>query len=80
MLKIKKLLKKVPQNYKQNILDTLNLIYLKEFSTLDILKIKGKNNHYRIRVGKFRIIFYMDDSITEIIDIKKRDENTYKNL
>lgn len=48
-----------------------------KFENLDILKMKGYENKYRVRVGDHRIIFSIIDGVSFIEDIKKRDENTY---
>ena len=40
-----------------------------------------EKNIYRIRVGRYRIIYYIDDinRIINILEVKLRRENTYKN-
>jgi mRNA interferase RelE/StbE len=40
-----------------------------------------EKNIYRIRVGRYRIIYYIDDinRIINILEVKIRRENTYKN-
>lgn len=45
----------------------------------DVLKLKGEINTYRKRVGTYRILYtiYKEIIYIEILDIKKRDENTY---
>jgi mRNA-degrading endonuclease RelE of RelBE toxin-antitoxin system len=48
----------------------------------DCQNIKALKNHsygYRLRVGKFRVLFDVRDSIRiiEIQEVKKRDEHTY---
>jgi mRNA-degrading endonuclease RelE of RelBE toxin-antitoxin system len=45
-----------------------------------VKKLVGKKNLYRIRMGKYRIIFSVMKEGLEIIRIKKRAEGTYKNL
>lgn len=45
-----------------------------------VQKIQGSRHLYRIRVGQFRIIFYMDRNDIEIVDVERRNEHTYKNL
>lgn len=41
-----------------------------------------EKNIYRIRVGRYRIIYFIDDTskIISILEIKLRRENTYKNF
>jgi len=80
MDKIKKFLKKISEIEKRNISRQIKLTQEQKINPAKIKKIKGSKN-YRIRVGKFRVLFYWkkDGSIV-LIDICNRDENTYKNL
>ena len=44
-------------------------------------KLTNKKCHYRIRIGKYRLIFKVKNGkYHEIIKISKRDERTYKNF
>ena len=36
---------------------------------LDIKKLKGYNNHYRIRVGSYRILFFHELGIAKVYDV-----------
>lgn len=73
---LKYLLKVSPKDYiKINL--TIALIKTLKFESLDILKMKGFENKYRVRVGNHRILFSIVDGLSFIEDIKKRDENTY---
>jgi mRNA interferase RelE/StbE len=40
-----------------------------------------EKNIYRIRIGRYRIIYFIDDinKIINILEVKLRRENTYKN-
>lgn len=46
----------------------------------DTIKVKGYENIRRKRVGKFRILYFIDKKRKEILIIKieRRDEQTYK--
>jgi mRNA-degrading endonuclease RelE of RelBE toxin-antitoxin system len=66
--------------YKKNRLiveKVITLIILGNFSLLDIKKLKGNQNRYRIRVGRIRIIFEQTKSGNIIKEISFRDDNTY---
>ena len=41
-----------------------------------------EKNIYRIRVGRYRIIYFIDDRnrVINILEVKLRRENTYKNF
>ena len=45
----------------------------------DVKKLKGFDDTYRLRVGRYRVIFgfYERIQIVEIQEVKKRDERTY---
>lgn len=77
---IKKFLDKVPQKDAEHISFVITLLLNKKFSGLNITKIVG-TEFYRVRVEKYRIIYFFDSSQeVQIIAIRNRDEGTYKNL
>ncbi|PIR55547.1 type II toxin-antitoxin system RelE/ParE family toxin [Candidatus Peregrinibacteria bacterium CG10_big_fil_rev_8_21_14_0_10_36_19] len=46
-----------------------------------IKKLHGKNSSYRLRIGKYRIIFIINSKKeVEFVKIGKRNENLYKNI
>jgi len=55
----------------------ISLIILGDFSILDVKKLKGNQNRYRVRVGRIRIIFNQTKDGNKIQDISYRDDNTY---
>jgi mRNA interferase RelE/StbE len=56
---------------------------LKELETtwpmvrLDMKKLKGYDNHYRIRVGDYRIIFFQELGTVKVYDVSHR-RDVYK--
>jgi mRNA interferase RelE/StbE len=44
---------------------------------LDIKKLKGTRNHYRIRVGDYRILFALVPNMVYVYDVSHR-ENAYE--
>lgn len=53
------------------------LMLTKDFNLFDIKKIKGvesERNYYRLRKGKYRAIFYMEEENIYVITIDKREE------
>jgi mRNA interferase RelE/StbE len=65
------------ENVKYRIIDALKELEKGFSARLDIMKLKGTKNHYRIRVGDYRILFVLDADITYVYDISHR-ENVYK--
>jgi mRNA interferase RelE/StbE len=46
-------------------------------SRLDIKKLKGFDNHYRIRVGDYRILFLRESGTAKVYDVSHR-RDAYK--
>jgi len=76
MNKIEKLLKKISLKDRQRLLSIIEKL-LKNPKGLNIKKIKG-SDFFRLRSGKFRIIFHYENKEIIIDSIKMRDESTYK--
>lgn len=75
-----KQISKIDTRYKGKIL--LAIEQLKNFPSveLDLIRLKGTQNQFRIRVGFYRVLFELVDGEPKIITIqaiKKRDEQTY---
>jgi mRNA-degrading endonuclease RelE of RelBE toxin-antitoxin system len=49
-------------------------------SYLDIKPLKGYPKHYRVRKGQFRIIFKTVGDANAIVDVCRRDDQTYSNF
>jgi len=63
------------QRSKDSIYDAVNALV--DFPNCkNIKKLKGRGD-YRLRVGKWRVIFTVSLEILYIEEVKKRDENTY---
>ena len=59
--KARKKLDSLNQKSRRMILDTLSFLRDYGFSQrLDIKKLKGFENHYRLRVGKYRVLFELE--------------------
>jgi len=79
MDKIEKLLRKISQKNREQLLVIISKLLAGQKNSLDIKKIQS-TDFYRLRSGRFRIIFHYEGRSKEIIidSIKLRDENTYK--
>jgi len=68
-------LDELPNDLKKRIRTALNeLESMWPTCRLDIKKLKWHDNHYRIRVGDYRILFFREDGIAKIYDISHRSE------
>lgn len=75
----KDLIKVKDESLKDDLFNTI--ITLKNTETLNVLpnikKLKGYQNAYRIRIGKYRLGFYFDGEVIELARFAKR-EDIYK--
>src|SRR3989338_9180629 len=74
-----KILKKLAAKERMSLLETIKSIFSETAERLDVKKIKS-TNFYRLRTGRFRIIFHRNGEKIIIDDIRIRNENTYKNF
>jgi len=78
MDKILKFLRKVDKKTRERVLLVIFKIEVSDFTGLDLKKLKGESNVYRVRVGDFRIMFVRGREKNEVIKIDKRGDRTYK--
>ncbi len=62
---------------KNRVIGALNELEEGFSARLDVKKLKGTKNHYRIRVGDYRILFVLESNITYVYDVSHR-RNVYK--
>jgi mRNA-degrading endonuclease RelE of RelBE toxin-antitoxin system len=77
MDKIQKLFLKISQPDRQRLLFIIEKLINKDHHGLNIIEIKN-TNFYRIRSGKFRIIYHQENQEIIIDAIRTRNEKTYK--
>ena len=78
--KIKKLLAKLSQQ-ERNLVKLLILrIIMDDTLGLDIKKLKGPNNLFRVRKNRIRIVYSKENDKVLIIKIDFQNEKTYKDL
>ena len=76
MDKIEKLLRKISNKDRERLSKIIDKLLRGEKKNLDIKKIKDAE-FYRLRSGRFRIIFHKEEKDIIIDSIKLRDKNTY---
>ncbi len=79
--KAEKALNGLDEKTKQRLLE--DIAYLANFtglkSHLDIIKMLGQKDYYRLRSGKLRIVFFVDHMSKRIIILKvEKRENVYE--
>ncbi len=78
MPSLKKLLSKFSREERKTIEATIESIVSLDWEQLDIKKLKGHQNVFRVRKGSLRIIFLKKDKDIFIAAIDRRSEKTYK--
>ncbi len=78
MDKISKLLKKLSAKEQERLEEILAVLMSEDSSSLDIKKLKGVDDVYRVRTGDLRVIFQKQGGEIRILEISRRDESTYK--
>jgi len=58
----------------------LRKILDRDTKNLDLKKLAGYKDVYRIRIGDIRIIFLDTGDHSEVLEISRRSEKTYKDL
>jgi mRNA-degrading endonuclease RelE of RelBE toxin-antitoxin system len=77
MDKIEKLLRKICEKERILLKEAIKSLITGEIKGMNIVKIKD-TDFFRIKKGKFRIIFHYNNDNVIIDSVKLRNENTYK--
>jgi mRNA-degrading endonuclease RelE of RelBE toxin-antitoxin system len=80
MDKIEKALNKLGSDERKKIKKILIQIDKKDFQNLDLKKLKGRNDVFRVRKSNIRIIFYKTDNSIKILSIERRSSKTYNKI
>ncbi len=77
--KIKKFLAHLPVNQLLYLRPFMNKVSRNDVGNLSVKPLKGHRGVYRLRAGKYRIIFKpISDSEAQILYVGKRDDQTYR--
>lgn len=80
MDKINKTILKIPDKQRKAVLAAAKQFRVGKLDNLDIKKLKGSKDLFRVRVGNYRIIMRTRPGRSPIVvDVSKRGEKTYKN-
>ena len=78
--KIEKALKKLTEKEREVVKDIFEKINKNNFKGLDIKKLKEREDIFRVRKSKIRIIFRKINEGIFILSIERRSEKTYKDI
>ncbi|NOL49201.1 type II toxin-antitoxin system RelE family toxin [Pelistega europaea] len=79
-IKAYKQLSKIDTRYRKAIEDSVKELKNFPHVNVDLKKLVDRDNQYRIRVGRYRVIFEVMDGVPKIIEITAvlvRDSRTY---
>ena len=79
MDKLSKAIQKLTRKQAAQIAEIIECLLSGKTSNLNIKKLRGFKNIFRVRVGQLRIIFKQESEKIIILDIGKRSGNTYRN-
>ena len=77
MGKLDKQLRKIPPKERREIERIIEKILARDFDGLNLKKLKGLKNIFRVRKGNLRIIFEFGKSEPNILAVERRSEHTY---
>lgn len=78
MDKVTKALKRLQPKERKVFLTLLQLIEARQLAGLDIKKLAGHDDIFRLRKGNYRIIFKIDDrNNVYILTLERRSDQTY---
>ena len=72
-----KFLRKRNEKERLILIDVITSVVAGKIDNLDVIKLKGKKDIFRVRINKFRIIFQKAKPKNIIIKINERDDRTY---
>jgi len=78
MDKIDKALRKLSSKEKEQIKNIIKALRLERFDNLDIKKLKGTEDIFRVRKGDLRVIYQVRDGQIFVLKLGYRKEDTYK--
>lgn len=76
----KKELSRIDSRYQKRIEERLSSLNDRSAPKPDLRKMSATENHYRLRVGDYRIILTMDDgepSVCHVLSVKRRTSTNY---
>jgi len=80
MDKIEKALNKLSSGEREKLKKIFIQIDKKDFQNLDLKKLKGRNDVFRIRKSNIRVIFRKIDNSIKILSIERRSSKTYNKI
>jgi len=80
MDKIEKALKRLNEKERRLVKQILQQLANRDYKGLNIQKLRGREDIFRVRKGNIRIIYRVKNGDISILKIERRSEKTYKNF
>lgn len=80
MHKIDTFLARLSVEIREKVLSIVERIQERNLSGLDVRRLKGSPDIYRVLLGKLRVKFVMNESEIRILSIDNCGENTYRDI
>jgi mRNA-degrading endonuclease RelE of RelBE toxin-antitoxin system len=80
MDKIQKALAKLPKQHREIFYALMVKLMARDFLGLNVAKIKGYKEVYRIKHGRLRVVFKMSQQELSVLEVGLRSEKTYRNF
>lgn len=78
MDKVDKALKRLTPKEKERIKNIIKVLQSGHLDNLDIKKLKGRDDIFRVRSGNLRVIYQIRDNRIFILKLGHKKEDTYK--
>ena len=76
--KIDKALEKLSEKEKTKLKELLSSLKKGVILNIDVKKLKGRDDIFRIRKGKIRVIFRKTENEIKILSLERRNDRTYR--
>ena len=80
MNKLEKSLKRLSPKETKAVEKVVEKLTKREWTGLDVVKLKGTTDVFRVRAGRLRVIFRQRAKEVDILVIESRSEKTYRNF
>jgi mRNA-degrading endonuclease RelE of RelBE toxin-antitoxin system len=81
MDRLAKELQKLSKKELERVLIVLQKLQLGQVDSLQVKSLKGRDEVYRARVGRFRVVYSVSKEGTlNVLAVRKRDEKTYRDI
>lgn len=78
MDRVEKALRKLSRYERERVRQVLERLQRKDVRGLDVQKLKGRNDIFRVRKGDMRIIFRIAGDAIFVLAVERRSEKTYR--